>query len=180
MSFAFDNYDRNQNLIKMGLDSSMVKKTGTTICGIIFKDGVVLGADTRATGGSIVQEKNCSKIHYLADHIYCCGAGTAADTDKVTQLIASKLELHRLLIGKKVRIVAAERMIRQHLFQYQGHIGAALIIGGVDSVGPCIYSIHPHGSVDKLPYTTMGSGCLASMAILEKRWTPNMEVCMIF
>ena len=25
------------------------KKTGTTIVGIIFKDGVVLGADTRAT-----------------------------------------------------------------------------------------------------------------------------------
>ena len=25
------------------------KKTGTTIAGIIFKDGVVLGADTRAT-----------------------------------------------------------------------------------------------------------------------------------
>lgn len=25
------------------------KKTGTTIAGILFKDGVVLGADTRAT-----------------------------------------------------------------------------------------------------------------------------------
>jgi 20S proteasome subunit beta 2 len=30
------------------------KKTGTTICGVKYKDGIVLGADTRATGGSIV------------------------------------------------------------------------------------------------------------------------------
>lgn len=68
-------------------------KTGTTIAGIIFKDGVVLGADTRATGGSEVADKNCEKIHYLAPNIYCCGAGTAADTEKTTELI-------RLVVGR--------------------------------------------------------------------------------
>lgn len=55
-------------------------KTGTTIVGLKFKDGIVLAADTRATAGTIVAEKNCQKIHYIADNIYCCGAGTAADT----------------------------------------------------------------------------------------------------
>ena len=40
----------------------------------------MLGADTRATEGPIVADKNCEKIHYIADNIYCCGAGTAADT----------------------------------------------------------------------------------------------------
>lgn len=62
-------------------------KTGTTIAGIVYKDGVVLGADTRATGGTEVADKNCEKIHYLAPNIYCCGAGTAADTEKTTELI---------------------------------------------------------------------------------------------
>ena len=32
-------------------------KTGTTIVGMIYKDGVVLGADTRATGGTEVVDK---------------------------------------------------------------------------------------------------------------------------
>ena len=59
-------------------------KTGTTICGITYNGGVVLGADTRATGGSEVVDKNCEKIHYLAPNIWCCGAGTAADTEKTT------------------------------------------------------------------------------------------------
>ena len=44
----------------------------------------MLAADTRATGGSIVGDKNCEKIHNLAPNIFCCGAGTAADCDHVT------------------------------------------------------------------------------------------------
>ena len=48
------------------------------------QDGVVLGADTRATNDTVVADKNCEKIHYIADNIYCCGAGTAADTENTT------------------------------------------------------------------------------------------------
>ena len=32
----------------------------------------------------------------------CCGAGTAADTEMVTNLVASQLELHRLESGREV------------------------------------------------------------------------------
>lgn len=45
------------------------QKTGTTIAGIIFKDGVILGADTRATSDTIVADLNSEKIHYLSQHI---------------------------------------------------------------------------------------------------------------
>ena len=70
-------------------------KTGTTICGVVFKGGVVVGADTRATGGDVVADKNCQKIHPLAPNMVCCGAGTAADCDKVTDMIGSQLRLLR-------------------------------------------------------------------------------------
>jgi 20S proteasome subunit beta 2 len=60
--------------------------------------------------------------------------------------------------------------------RYQGHIGAALVLGGVDNNGPNLYCIHPHGSTDKLPYVTMGSGSLAAMAVFESRWKPDMTV----
>ena len=63
--------------------------------GVKYNGGVVLGADTRATGGSIVVEKNCEKIHYIAPNIYCCGAGTAADTQFVNLFMSSNLELQR-------------------------------------------------------------------------------------
>uniref|UniRef100_A0A8D3A5Z8 Proteasome subunit beta n=1 Tax=Scophthalmus maximus TaxID=52904 RepID=A0A8D3A5Z8_SCOMX len=151
------------------------RKTGTTICGVVFKDGVVLGADTRATEGMIVADKNCSKIHYISPNIYCCGAGTAADTEMTTQIISSNLELHSLSTGRSPRVATANRMLKQMLFRYQGYIGAALVLGGVDCNGPHLYSIYPHGSTDKLPYVTMGSGSLAAMAVFEDRYKPDME-----
>lgn len=52
-----------------GFKPPKATKTGTTIVGIVYKDGVVLGADTRATEGNIVADKNCEKIHYLAKNI---------------------------------------------------------------------------------------------------------------
>lgn len=42
------------------------------------------------------------------------------------------------------------------VLRYQGYIGAALVLGGLDCNGPHLYSIYPHGSTDKLPYVTMG------------------------
>lgn len=56
-------------LLKNGFACPKATKTGTTICGIVFKDGVVLGADTRATEGPIVAAKNCEKIHFLAKNM---------------------------------------------------------------------------------------------------------------
>ena len=160
---------------KGGYVTPKATKTGTTICGVIFKDGVVLGADTRATDGSIVAEKNCAKIHYIAPNIYCCGAGTAADTEFTTRMISSQLELHRLNSGRQVRVVAANRLLRQYLFRYQGHVSAALVLGGVDINGPYLGSIAPHGSSDRVPYVTMGSGSLAAMSVFEDRYRADMS-----
>ncbi|KAI3766820.1 hypothetical protein L2E82_16894 [Cichorium intybus] len=82
--FSFYLCRRNNMLTKKGLKSPSYLKTGTTIVGLILKNGVILGAYTRATEGPIVADKNCEKIHYMAPNIYCCGAGTAADTEAVT------------------------------------------------------------------------------------------------
>ncbi|KIK98395.1 hypothetical protein PAXRUDRAFT_134298 [Paxillus rubicundulus Ve08.2h10] len=173
--FDFSNSIRNNFLQEKGLPLPKATSTGTTIVGCVFKDGIILGADTRATEGPIVADKNCEKIHYISDSIRCCGAGTAADTEFVTASISSNIELHALSTGRKPRVVTAMTMLKQYLFRYQGHVGAALVLGGVDSTGPHLFTIHPHGSTDKLPYVTMGSGSLAAMAVFESSWKPSME-----
>lgn len=81
-----------------------------------------------------------------------------------TKLIASHLELHRLYTGRVVPVKTANQMLKQMLFRYQGYIGAALVLGGVDNDGPHLFSIYPHGSTDKLPYTAMGSGLLLKLS----------------
>lgn len=179
--FNFENFHRNEFLAQDKQARSALPggkmptafKTGTTIVGVVFNGGVVLGADTRATG-SVIVDKNCEKIHYIAPNIYCCGAGTAADTEMTTGQISSQLELLRLNTGKNSRVVTAMTMLKRHLYGYQGHVSAALVLGGVDATGPHLYTVYPHGSTDKLPFVTMGSGSLAAMSVFETGYKDNM------
>lgn len=72
--FNFDNVSRNNMLNKalgnepMALPTAW--KTGTTIVGVVYKDGVVLGADTRATGGAEVVDKNCEKVRSRGSFLF--------------------------------------------------------------------------------------------------------------
>lgn len=174
--FNFDNCHRNAMLASSHSRHILphAMKTGTTIVGVQFKDGVVLGADTRATGDDTVCDKSCEKIHYIAPNIYCCGAGTAADTEAVTAMVGRQLDLLRLTLGRESRVVTAVTKIKQHLFRYQGHVSAALILGGVDVDGPHLYEIYPHGCTSVLSYSTMGSGSLAAMSVLENEYKDDL------
>lgn len=60
--------------------------------------------------------------------------------------------------------------------RYQGHVGAYLVIGGVDETGAHLFTVHAHGSTDKLPYVTMGSGSMAAMAVFESGYKENLTV----
>ena len=112
-----------------------------TLAGCIFDGGVVMGSDNRATAGDIIADKSCMKVHYMAPNIYCCGSGTSADCDQVTKMVSKSLELHSMETGREqVRLTTACRMLSQHLFNYQGHVSAGLILGGVDVNGPAVYS----------------------------------------
>ncbi|EEH47643.1 proteasome core particle subunit beta 2 [Paracoccidioides brasiliensis Pb18] len=173
--FDFSNYNRNVALHAKGVPLPKAISTGTTIVGCIFDAGVVIAADTRATSGPIVADKNCEKLHYITPKIWCAGAGTAADTEFTTALMSSNLELHALSTGRSPRVVTCLTMLKQHLFRYQGHIGAYLVVAGVDPTGVGLYTVHAHGSTDKLPYVTMGSGSLAAMSVFETMWKPELN-----
>lgn len=65
-------------------------------------------------------------------------------------------------------------LLKQHLFRYQGHIGAYLVVAGCDPTGTHLFTVHAHGSTDKLPYVTMGSGSLAAMSVFESQWKADL------
>jgi len=172
--FNFEECTRNAYLREADIKPPTAMKSGTTICGVVCADSVVLAADTRATEGPIVADKNCEKLHYIAKTIYCAGAGTAADLEHTTQLMESQMELLRMAMNRQPRVCTVVRRLSTMLFKYQGYIGCALVLGGVDVTGPHLYQIYPHGSTDYLPFTTMGSGSLCAMAILESEYKSNM------
>jgi len=60
--FSFENTLRNSSLANKNLGLPKATSTGTTIVGCLYENGIVLGADTRATEGPIVADKNCEKV----------------------------------------------------------------------------------------------------------------------
>jgi len=201
----------------------MLKKTGTTIAGCVVPGGssgpyVILAADTRATEDTIVADKQCDKIHKLASNCRCCGAGTSADLDKVTQQVLYHMaiqELQNESIGngsinddaegagssrsvellypdhketdddgiepllwmRPVSIEVLCDMFQSILFRSGGQLGANLIVGGVWNREAYLRAIHPHGSTDvNLPFTALGSGGLAAMAVLEEGYRPSISI----
>lgn len=135
-----------------------------------------MGADSRATAGNIVADKHCEKVHKLTESIYACGAGTAADLDQVTKMLSGNLRLLELNTGRKARVITALRQAKQHLFNYQGYIGAYLLIGGVDPTGPHLYMCSANGTTMAFPFTAQGSGSYAAITILERDFKPDMTV----
>jgi 20S proteasome subunit beta 2 len=97
-------------------------------------------------------------------------------------MVSSALELHRYAVGRKSRVVTALTLLKSHLFRYQGHVSAALVLGGVDVTGAHLHTVYPHGSTDTLPFVTMGSGSLAAMAVFEADYREELgreEACAL-
>jgi len=70
------------------------------------------------------------------------------------------------------------QMIREDLTKGGGQVGANLVLGGVDpfTKQPVLTAIHPHGSIDVVPYTALGSGGLAAMGVLEANYHVDMTM----
>jgi len=144
--FDFSNSKRNMHVLKDTKNlPTNYKKTGTTIVGVVCAEGVVLATDTRATGGSIVMEKLCQKLHYMSPNIWCAGAGTAADCDKVTEKIEKELTLLRLNTGRQSRMSTVVARLAMYLHRYGGYLGAYLIVGGSDCTGNHLCQIAANG-----------------------------------
>mmetsp|Transcript_8172 Transcript_8172/g.12155 ORF Transcript_8172/g.12155 Transcript_8172/m.12155 type:complete len:496 (-) Transcript_8172:108-1595(-) len=75
-------------------------------------------------------------------------------------------------------VSAVCKFFRDELYRGQGHIGANLVLGGYEysAEKALLVAIHPHGSLDLVDYTALGSGGLAAMAILDSRYKSDITL----
>jgi 20S proteasome subunit beta 2 len=159
-----------------------VLKTGTTIVGVCCRDGVVLGADTRSTGGPLVMDKNKLKIHTVAPFIFCCAAGTSADCDQVTRRAGHHLALlriERLQCGEETAFDPLPAALNSITASLEAATPAkrmpssVMILGGIDDDGPSLYMVDDSKVAQRLSFAALGSGSVDAIAVLEaarRRW----------
>lgn len=152
-------------------------KSGTTIVGVCCRDGVVLGSDTRSTGGELIVDKNKLKMKQIAPQIFCCGAGTSADCAQVlkqTRFRLAKQRVERCLADEALNespvgsaIIALADALNTNI------IRSVFILGGMDKDGPALFQIAEDLMPQRLSIAALGSGAADALAVLEierRKW----------
>ncbi|GKD25960.1 proteasome subunit beta type-7-A-like protein, partial [Tanacetum coccineum] len=66
---------------------------GTTISGVITREGVILAVDKRVTSGLVIDDTYTRKILRLSNNFYCCYCDTAGDATYCIEEASSALLL---------------------------------------------------------------------------------------
>jgi proteasome beta subunit len=152
---------------------------GTTTVGVVCKDGVILGTDTRATMGNYIASKNAKKVYQITDHLAMTIAGGVAVAQRVVEILKVNATLYELEKNRYMPVQSAARLVQTLLFSYR-EVGAPLpmqaIVGGFDETGPHIYNLDPYGSLTEETMLSTGSGSPYAYGVLESQFKEDKTV----
>ena len=156
---------------------------GTTTVGAISKDGVVLASDTRVTMGSLIVHKRGKKVYKIDNHLAMTISGVVADAQRTVEILKTNAKMYSLERKIPMQVSAAARLVANLFFsnRFFPYV-AQIIIGGVDSSGPHIFTIDPFGSITEEKNVATGSGSPIAYGVLEQKYReglPLQEVLQI-
>lgn len=165
------------------LKNSMLK-TGTTILGIVCKDGVVMAADRQVTAGTVVMGKNKEKVVKINDYLVFSACGLAAASDRIRKILPAELKLKELRSKTRPSVKQAANLLASIIYStirqpsmVPDEIGA--LIGGFNEDGTAeLYTIDPAGSIKQIEDydANFGSGMPYVLGLLERLYKKNLSI----
>ncbi|KAL2010000.1 hypothetical protein VTN00DRAFT_5807 [Thermoascus crustaceus] len=161
------------------IDMNHLKKgevnLGTSIMAINFKDGVILGADSRTTTGAYIANRVTDKLTQVHDTIWCCRSGSAADTQAVADIVSYYLNMYGIVNDEPPTTQTAAALFQELCYENKDMLSAGIIIAGYDKRhGGQVYSIPLGGSLHKQPYAIGGSGSTYIYGYCDAHWKEGM------
>ncbi|CAN6547579.1 unnamed protein product [Malus baccata var. baccata] len=162
---------------------------GTTIIGVTYNGGVVLGADSRTSTGVYVANRASDKITQLTDNVYLCRSGSllasgkrkkkfdqlAADSQIVSDYVRHFLHQHTIQLGQPATVKVAANLIRLFSYNNKNMLQTGLIIGGWDKYeGGKIYGVPLGGTILEQPFAIGGSGSTYLYGFFDQEWKEGM------
>ncbi len=150
---------------------------GTTTIGVICSDGVVMGADTRATMDTFIASSEAVKIYKIDENLGMTVAGGVGDAEYLTKLLKAQNELYKMGEDRPLSPKSATSLLSIVLQEnkYMPFI-VQLIVGGVNKEGPEIYALDPFGGYTKeSKFTSTGSGSPVALGYLEEVYDSKLS-----
>ncbi|MBI2043185.1 proteasome subunit beta [Candidatus Pacearchaeota archaeon] len=161
-----------------------ILKTGTTILGIVCKDGIVMAADKQSTAGNIVMNKDSEKIKIINEYLAFAGTGMVADIQRAIKIAAAELRLKELRARSRPSVVNGASLVASLIYNsvrqpamIQFMVGS--LVGGVNEDGSTeLYSIDPVGGIKQIKDydANFGSGMPYVLGLLERQYKKGMSI----
>ncbi|KAF2302775.1 hypothetical protein GH714_008314 [Hevea brasiliensis] len=148
---------------------------GTTIIGVTYNGGVVLGADSRTSTGMYIANRASDKITQLTDNVYICRSGSAANSQIVSDHVRYFLHQHTTQLGQPATVKVAANLVRLISYNNKNMLETGLIVGGWDKYeGGKIYAIPLGGTIIEQPFAIGGSGSSYLYGFFDQAWKEKM------
>ncbi len=161
-----------------------ILKTGTTILGIVCKDGIVMASDRQISAGNLVVSKNYAKTVKINDYLLVSFTGMVSDAQRVVKLLPAELKLKELRAKSRPTVEQAANLLSSIL--YSGIRQPSMIpmqvgnlIAGFNEDGTMeLYTVEPAGSVVKVEDydANFGSGMPYVLGLLERQYKKDLTL----
>jgi len=152
-------------------------KTGTTILGMVCKEGVVVATETRATMGTLIAHKETKKLYEIDDHLALATAGLVGDLQVLSRYLTAEANLYRLKRNTKMPVNSAATLMSNIMNQRKFMpYYVQLILAGYDDDGGHVYSLDAAGGSIPDKYTAGGSGSPYVFGVMEDLFRDDLTV----
>lgn len=147
---------------------------GATVVGMIYADGVILGAEKRISYGTYITSRSGKKVFKITDKVGAAAAGMIADMQVLIRQVQSHTRILELELKRPVAPNSVAKLMSVIMFQNRYFpLLTQIIVAGVDGT-PSVYVLDPLGSVIPDEYATVGSGAELAIGIVEEGYKKGM------
>ena len=150
---------------------------GTTTVGMVCTDGVVIGADTRATAGTFIASTEVRKVWKIDNNLGMTIAGAVGDAQELIRVLKAQNEIYKMNENKSMSPKSASSLLSIILQQNKMMpFYVELIVAGLDGDEPQVYSLDPIGGyMSETKFYSTGSGSLTALGYLEEMYKKGMS-----
>jgi len=152
-------------------------KKGATSLGIVYEDGVILGA-TRNTPK--LQVRNPEKVFKIDDHIGIATSGLVADGRTLVEEAREEAQKNLMTYDEAIDPSILAKFVAdrcQQFTQYGGvrPYGLATISGGIKDGEATIYQTDPSGTLNQWQAIAIGKNGKEAQEHLEENWEEDLS-----
>jgi len=151
---------------------------GTTTLGFVYKGGVIIAVDSRASMGNYISSQTVKKVIEINPYLLGTMAGGAADCAYWERYLGKEARLFELRNKERMSVAAASKLLSNILYQYQGYgLSVGTMIAGWDKTGPQLYYCDSDGTRLHGKVFSVGSGSTFAYGVLDSgyKWDLSDE-----